>query len=82
MSGTGHPRHQLRKMTVRLRYGAGAGRAHPVEVVAQTEPDAILRAGLFLAAAGVAGDPAMWRVAGVDDPAPFTWAPGQDGGRP
>lgn len=71
----GHPRHQLRPFTVNVRHGSD--RARPVHVIAQTEHDAILRAGHALARLWPGKDPAGWAVTSVRDPAPFTWIPGE-----
>lgn len=70
----GHPRHQLRSFTVTAR--RSNGRAERVEVRAQTEHDALLRAGIVLGER-FEGDaaPGAWIVTGVHDPAPLTWTP-------
>lgn len=74
--GSGHPRHQLRDFTVTVRRtGQRAGRLH---VRAQTERDAILRAGLALARRYPGTDAELWTVTGVHDPAPFAWSPDED----
>ncbi len=78
-SPPGHPAHQLRQFTVTFRYGA-QGLDHPVEVMAQTRDDAIDQATFALAAARVTGNPALWFVTGVHDPAPHAWIPPQEGG--
>lgn len=69
----GHPAHQQRpfRVTARLR----ARRAQTEIVVAQTERDAILRAGVALAARHPGTDPGEWRVTDVTDPAPRTYCP-------
>lgn len=71
--GPGHPRHQLRMFTVTVRRaGQRPGKLH---VAAQTERDAILRAGLGLARRYPAASADLWSVTGVTDPAPATWSP-------
>lgn len=73
MTMQGHPRHQIRTFTVGVRKaGSRAGRLH---VTAQTERDAILRAGLALARRHPGTDADQWMVTGVTDPAPATWSP-------
>ena len=70
----GHPRHQMRTFTVKVR-----GRnQHPITlpIEAQTEHDALLRAGIRLVAfpRGTC-DPADWIVTLVTDPAPLIYTP-------
>lgn len=73
MGTQGHPRHQLREFTVTVRKtGSRAGKLH---VTAQTERDAILRAGLALARRHPGTDASLWHVTGTEDPAPFAWSP-------
>lgn len=72
----GHPRHQLRKFTVTLREAdSGARQVH--RVTAQTEHDAIFRAGVATGQRHPDTDLNHWHVTGVHDPAPATWTPGQ-----
>ena len=71
--GPGHPRHQLRMFTVTVR--RAGQRAVKLHVPAQTERDAILRAGLGLARRYPAASADLWSVTGVTDPAPVTWSP-------
>lgn len=73
----GHPRHQLRTFTVTAR--RSNERARTIRVTAQTERDALLRAGLALAGETAYPDPGEWRVTGVTDPAPYTWCPDDAG---
>lgn len=82
MKTQGHPRHQLREFTVSYRRSTN-GHVSSVKVTAQTEHDAILRAGITLAARyGPVKDAAKWAaefiVTGVKDPAPATWTPPED----
>lgn len=72
-TGRGHPRHQLRQFTVTVRHRNE--RPRPVQVTAQTERDAILRAGMTLARQGGFTNTLEFTVTGVQDPAPFTWTP-------
>jgi hypothetical protein len=76
-AGRGHPRHQLRRFTVRVR-NRHSDRSEQVTATAQVVSDAILRAGLTLAERHPGTELADWTVAGVRDPAPFTWIPGED----
>jgi hypothetical protein len=71
---SGHPRHQVRPFRVQASYARDPG-AVRLAVVAQTEHDALLRAGLELARRYPGSDPALWVVRGVTDPAPATWSP-------
>lgn len=74
----GHPRHQVRQFTITVRRtGQRAGRLH---VPAQTERDALLRAGMALARRHPGADMTQWTVAGIQNPAPFAWAPGDPAG--
>lgn len=73
----GHPRHQLRRFRVAASHGTDPGSLR-LGVEAQTEHDAILRAGMELNRRYPESDPARWRVAAVTDPAPATWTPGDD----
>lgn len=82
MSAQGHPRHQIREFTVSYRRTAN-GHVSSVKVTAQTERDAIFRAGMLLAAryrpvqdAGGWAD--QFIVTGVKDPAPLTWTPPEE----
>ena len=68
-----HPRHQMREFTVYLKQGSD--RAIPVKVTAQTEHDAILRAGLRFAAEHPLIAGAAWHVRSVHDPAPLDYCP-------
>jgi len=77
-AGRGHPRHQLRPFTVTVRNRRERGRPELVIVTAQTERDAILRAGLTLAERHPGAEPGDWYVGQVTDPAPFTWTPGEE----
>jgi len=79
-AGRGHPRHQLRQFTVTVR--CAGQRPEKLHVQAQTEPDAILQAGMDLTRRHPDADPANWITAnwivtGITDPAPFTWIPGE-----
>ena len=73
MSSQGHPRHQLRGFTVTVR--KTGSRAASLHVTAQTERDAILRAGITLARRHPGTDASLWIITGVQDPAPFDWIP-------
>ena len=73
--GAGHPAHQLRRFTVTAR--RGSERARTVRVTAQTERDAIFRAGLILAGQTAYPDPAEWYVTAIRDQAPRVWIPGE-----
>lgn len=68
----GHPRHQQRQITVTVNNPQNAPRALAVE--AQTERDAIFRAGMALAARLLAANtecnPGHWIVNDVQDLAP------------
>jgi hypothetical protein len=78
-SPPGHPAHQMRPFTVTVRRND-----YPpmqVRVTAQTQDDAVLRAGMILAAGGAARLAAEWIVIGVEDPAPRTWTPPRAGRR-
>jgi hypothetical protein len=70
----GHPRHQKRQLSVKVRGSRGAKQMIAVE--AQTEHDAIFRPGMTLAARLIAGhaecNPEQRTVNGVQDPAPRT----------
>lgn len=82
-SPPGHPAHQLRTFTVTASRGA-ARPDRTFRVDAQTEHDALFRAGMILAADRRTGDgpvPAEWIVTGVHDPAPRTWTPPADTAR-
>jgi len=77
MSRQGHPRHQLREFTVSYRRTAN-NHASTCKVTAQTEHDAIFRAGIILAARyravqDATGWAAQFTVTGVKDPAPLAW---------
>lgn len=63
----GHPQHQVRQFTVTVR--CGEHRSRKVYVSAQTSTDAVLRAGLLLAARASGIDPGQWIVTNVHDPA-------------
>jgi hypothetical protein len=63
----GHPAHQVREFGVTVR--RGRGRAKTIRVPAQTSLDAVLRAGLALAAQVRGTDPGQWIVVGLHDPA-------------
>ena len=65
--GQGRPRHQVREFTVYLKQGNDL--PIPVKVTAQTEHDAILRAGLRFAAEHPLIAGAGWHVRSVHDPA-------------
>jgi hypothetical protein len=68
-TATGHPKHQKRPFEVTLRNSADQTRTTTVE--AQTEHDAVLRAGMTLAYRFVKRDnPENWIVVKVHDPAP------------
>lgn len=80
----GHPRHQLREFTVSYRRSTN-GHVSSCKVMAQTEHDAIFRAGMILAAryrAHQPGTATAWAsefiVTGVKDPAPLTWTPPEE----
>jgi hypothetical protein len=53
---------------------AGGGRVR-LTVEAQTEHDAILRAGIELGRRHPDTDPDLWHIGPVTDPAPYTWTP-------
>jgi hypothetical protein len=79
MSTQGHPRHQIREFTVSYKRSTN-GHTSSCKVMAQTEDDAILRAGMLLAARyrpvkDAAGWASQFIVTGVEDPAPLTWQP-------
>jgi hypothetical protein len=75
-SPPGHPAHQLRPFTIAARRGSGLEQTVTVE--AQTEHDALFRAGMILAGQRfpLGGPvPAEWIVTGITDPAARTWTP-------
>lgn len=65
---TGHPKHQPRVFKVKVR--DTYLRERVIEVTAQTQLDAVLRAGLLIGAEMGRGVPMSWMfVVGVEDPA-------------
>lgn len=72
---TGHPRHQIREFTITVKHSTGL--PYKLRVKAQTEHDALLRAGLELATHTLSTEDGQWIVTGVHDPAPTTYVPSE-----
>jgi hypothetical protein len=66
--GSGHPAHQPREFTVRVRYYSEPGTS-AIRVTAQTGHQALLLVGIALASTRPGTDPAGWVVTGIHDPA-------------
>lgn len=63
----GHPAHQRREFTITAR--SAGNNAKTVRVVAQTEHDAVLRAGMLIASQFRGIDPGQWITTSIHDPA-------------